>query len=86
MWRNWLCTVFWDLCCPCLAPHVNISLCSQNVSLASSKLQHPVATASLVLPTPRGCTPGLCLVHAWTASTVQQQIPLLDPAQVKNMD
>lgn len=57
-------------------------LCLQNVSLASSKLQHPVTSVSRVLPTPRGQTPGLCFVLAWMASTGLQMIPLLDPAQV----
>lgn len=57
-------------------------LCLQNVSLASSELQHLMTGVSHALPTLRAWTPGLCFVPACVAFTGHLMIPLLDRAQV----
>lgn len=56
----------------------------QNVSLATSKLQHPVTNVNHVLKTPRNRDLVLCFVPVWMVSTGPQLTLLLDPAQVNS--
>lgn len=87
MWRNWLRAVLCGMLPEDTIVLVHLLMqtcfcCLQNVSLDSSKPQHPETSVRCVLLTHRGWTLGLWFVPARMASTGPQPTPLLDPAQV----
>lgn len=64
--------------------HPNVFWCLQNVSPASSKLQHPVTNVNHVRSILSRWAPGLPLVPVWPVSSGRLLILLLDPAQVSS--